>query len=67
MPDISMTEVIPLLRRLMELYKDRKKNVYIVFIDMEKAYARVLHVVLWECLGKKKGISGVYLSYQGHV
>jgi len=56
----SITEVIYLLRRLMELYKDRKVDLHIVFINLEKAYDRVLREVLWECL-EKKGVYPLYI------
>ena len=38
MPDRSTTEAIYLLRRRMGLYRDRKTDFHMVFIDLEKAY-----------------------------
>ena len=60
MPSRSTTEVIYLLIRLMGLYRDRKVDLHLVFIDIEKAYDRVQRGVLWSCL-EKKGVSSVYV------
>ena len=60
MPGRSTTEAIHLIRRLMELFKDRKKDLHIVFIDLEKAYDSVPRELLWECL-EKKGMSVEYI------
>jgi len=60
MPDRLTIEAIYLLRRLMGLYRDRKVDLHMVFIDLEKAYDRVLREVLWRCLGKK-GVSPLYI------
>jgi len=45
----------------MKLYKDRKKDLHIVFIDLEKAYDKVPHEVLWECLEEKR-VLGTYIQ-----
>jgi len=42
------------------MYRDRKKYLHMVFIDLEKAYDRVSRGVLWECL-EKKVVSGAYI------
>ena len=60
MPNRLTTEAIYLLRRLMGLYRDRKVDLHMVFIDLEKTYDRVLREVLWECLEKKE-VSPLYI------
>jgi len=60
MPGRSTTEAFHLIRRLIEVYRDRKKDLHMVFIDLEKAYDRVLREVPWECFAKK-GVSVAYI------
>jgi len=52
-PGRSRTKAIHLIKRFMKLYRDRKKKLHIAFIDLEKAYDRVPHEVIWECLEKR--------------
>ena len=56
----STIEAIYLLRKLMGLYRDRKVDLHMVFIDLKKAYDRVPREVLWSCL-EKKGVSPFYI------
>jgi len=44
----------------MRLYRDRKMNFHMMFIDLEKVYNRVPCEVLWRCL-EKKGVSPIYI------
>ena len=54
----STTEAIHLLQ-LIERFQERKRNLHMVFIDLEKAYDKVPREVLWWTLMKK----GVPIKY----
>jgi len=53
-------EAIPLIHRLMEFYRDIKRDLHMVFIDLEKAYDTVPREVLWRCL-KNRSVPMKYM------
>ncbi|XP_055825518.1 uncharacterized protein LOC129894046 [Solanum dulcamara] len=58
MPGQSTTEVIHLSRRLVEKYRKIKRDLHMVFIDLENAYDKVLRDFL-----KVSGANGVSMVY----
>jgi len=60
MPGRSTIEAIYLLRRLMSLFRDRKVDLHMMFIDLEKAYDRAPREVVWRWL-EKKGVLPLYI------
>jgi hypothetical protein len=57
----STMEVIFLIRQLMERYREQKKDLHMVFIDLEKAYDKVTRNIMWWALHKHK-VSTKYIN-----
>ncbi|XP_055806921.1 uncharacterized protein LOC129875673 [Solanum dulcamara] len=47
------TKSIYLVQRLMEKYRERKRDIHMVFIDLGKDHKKVLRDVLWRCFDAK--------------
>ena len=71
MPGRSTIEAIHLLRQLMERYRAGKKDLHVIFIDLEKAYDKVPREILWWVLTKKlvpvKYINIIKDMYEGAI
>nr|XP_034840839.1 uncharacterized protein LOC117996811 [Maniola hyperantus] len=60
MPGRGTTDAIFALRQLCEKYRGARRNLHMVFIDLEKAYDRVPRDVLWWAM-KVKRVPGKYI------
>jgi Reverse transcriptase (RNA-dependent DNA polymerase). len=54
MPGRSTTDAIFALRQFMEIHLEKEQSLIFVFIDLEKAYDRVLREEIWRCMREKK-------------
>ena len=52
-------EAIYLLRRLVEKYREKKKDIHMVFIDLEKAYDEILRDIIGD-FGEKMSYKGIH-------
>lgn len=48
-------------------YREDQKELNRIFLDLEKAYGRVLMEELWDCARKCESDKNVYQSGTGHV
>ncbi|KAE8696948.1 Methylcrotonoyl-CoA carboxylase subunit alpha [Hibiscus syriacus] len=60
MPGRSTTEAIHLLRRLMEKYREKSRDLHMAFIDLEKAYDSVPRDTIWKTLETRR-IPTIYI------
>jgi hypothetical protein len=61
MPERSAMEVIFLIRQLMERCREQKKDMHMIFIDLENAYNKVHRNIMWWALQKHK-VSSKYIT-----
>jgi hypothetical protein len=54
MPGRSTMEAIFLIRQFMERYKEQKKDLHMVFIDLEKDYDKIPKNLMWWAMDKHK-------------
>ena len=60
MPGRGTTDAIFVLRQVLEKYREKEKELHLVFIDLEKAYDRVPRQEVWRCL-REKNVSEKYV------
>ena len=54
MPGRSTMEAIFLIRQVLERYREKKKDLHMVFIDLEKEHDKIPRNVMWWALDKHK-------------
>jgi Reverse transcriptase (RNA-dependent DNA polymerase) len=53
MPRRSTMETIFLIRQLMERHREQKKDLHMIFIDLEKTYDKISRNIMWWALKRK--------------
>ena len=48
----------------MEKYREKKKDLHMVFIDLEKAYDSILRYIIWESLEKRESLRAILRLYE---
>jgi hypothetical protein len=61
MTERLIMEAIFMIRQLMERFIEQKKDMHMIFIDIEKAYDKVTRNVMWWTLQKHK-VSSKYIT-----
>lgn len=61
MPRRLTTWGIHLIRRLVDQYKERKRELHIIFVNLEKTYNKVPSVSLWKYL-ETRGVPVAYIK-----
>jgi Reverse transcriptase (RNA-dependent DNA polymerase) len=62
MPGRSTIEAIFLIRQLMEKHREQKKDIHMIFIDLEKAYDKIPRNIMWWTL-KRKLVPTKYVTF----
>ena len=60
MPRKSKTDAVFTLRVLIEKYREGQRELHCAFVDLEKAYDRVLGEEPWYCM-RKSGVAEKYV------
>lgn len=63
-PNRSTTDLIFSVRMLLEKYWEKGKDLYMVFLDIEKAYDSIAREKIWECLRKRNVPEGLMRKVQ---